>query len=66
LPAKNFFFATRPRSRCSAIAIDAPSTSLQGPREEMEDDIIMKKKLNQRIKKPKNYNKLKERTKKKI
>ncbi|KAB5524088.1 hypothetical protein DKX38_021837 [Salix brachista] len=53
-PTKNFFFATRPRSQCSAIAIDAPSsltdvagirwgsTSLQGPREEMEDDIIIR------------------------
>ncbi|KAF9667313.1 hypothetical protein SADUNF_Sadunf15G0009900 [Salix dunnii] len=53
-PTKNFFFATRPKSQCSAIAIDAPSsltdvagirwgsTSLQGPREEMEDDIIIR------------------------
>uniref|UniRef100_A0A6N2LPP4 protein-serine/threonine phosphatase n=1 Tax=Salix viminalis TaxID=40686 RepID=A0A6N2LPP4_SALVM len=53
-PTKNFFFATRSRSQCSAIAIDAPSsltdvagirwgsTSLQGPREEMEDDIIIR------------------------
>lgn len=53
-PTKNFFFATRPKSQCSAIAIDAPSsltdvagirwgsTSLQGAREEMEDDIIIR------------------------
>ncbi|KAH8487665.1 hypothetical protein H0E87_026301 [Populus deltoides] len=54
IPTKNFFFATRPKSQCSAIAIDGPSsltdvagirwgsTSLQGAREEMEDDIIIR------------------------
>lgn len=53
-PTKNLFFAIRPKSQCSAIAIDGPSSltdvagirwgsaSLQGAREEMEDDIIIR------------------------
>ncbi|XP_030532436.1 protein phosphatase 2C 57 [Rhodamnia argentea] len=54
-PTKASAVATRPKSRCcSAIAIDAPSslaevsgvrwgyTSVQGPREEMEDDVVVR------------------------
>ncbi|KAJ9174282.1 hypothetical protein P3X46_017321 [Hevea brasiliensis] len=51
---KNNLLPVRAKSQCSAIAIDAPSSltdvdgirwgsaSLQGPREEMEDDIIIR------------------------
>lgn len=51
---KNNFLPVRVKSQCSAIAIDAPSSltdvagirwgsaSLQGPREEMEDAIIVR------------------------